>query len=172
MKKFLRITNHESRITALRQQRGRSMIEMLGVLAIMGVITVGAVAMISAAMRSQKRTSVQDEVAQIITGVRGLLGEYDDFSGIDNGTVFAAIGVSAKNPYGGDYKLEVNPANPQQFILTIGGLNKSDCQYFKAKAWGDSVGFQLSDGRLGGAAADPDDCGAGDGRNSVRIIYN
>jgi type II secretory pathway pseudopilin PulG len=172
MKRLLRITNNESRITASASEAGRSMIEMLGVLAIMGVITVGAIAMISAAMRSQKRTSVQDEVAQIVTGVRGLLGEYDDFSGIDNGTIFAAIGMSAKNPYGGDYRLEVNPANPQQFILTIAGLNKSDCQYFKVKAWGDSVGFQLSDGRLGGATADPDDCGASDGRNSIRIVYN
>ena len=61
------------------QESGRSMIEMLGVLAIMGVITVGAVTMISAAMRSQKRTVLQDEVAQIVTGVRTILGEYDDF---------------------------------------------------------------------------------------------
>lgn len=153
-------------------ESGRSMIEMLGVLAIMGVITVGAIAMISAAMRSQKRTTVQDEVAQIVTGVRGLLGQYDDFSGIDNSIIFAAIGVSPKNPYNGDYRLDVDPSNPRQFVLTIGGLNRSDCQYFKTKAWGDSVGFQMSDGRIGGAEADPANCDAPDGRNSVRIIYN
>ena len=69
------------------QESGRSMIEMLGVLAIMGVITVGAVTMISAAMRSQKRTVLQDEVAQIVTGVRTILGEYDDFSGLDNALI-------------------------------------------------------------------------------------
>ncbi|MCL2338800.1 MAG: hypothetical protein FWC51_02490 [Proteobacteria bacterium] len=155
-----------------RQQSGRSMIEMLGVLAIMGVITVGAVAMISAAMRSQKRTNVQDQVAQIVTGVRGLLGQYDDYTGIDNNTIFAAIGISSKNPYNGNYTLAVDSANPQQFVLTIDGLNQSECQYFKAKAWGDSVGFQTSDGKVGGAVANPADCGADSGKNVINITFN
>ena len=155
-----------------RGESGRSMIEMLGVLAIMGVITVGAVAMIQAAMRSQRRTTVQDDVAQIVTGVRALLGEYDDYSGIDNGTIFAAIGISSKNPFNGDYSLGANPSDLRQFVLAIGGLNKSDCLYFKSKAWPDSVGYQASDGKVGGAEADPGDCGASDGRNIVRITYN
>ena len=153
------------------QQSGRSMIEMLGVLAIMGVITVGAITMISAAMRNQKRTTVQDEVAQIVTGVRTLLCEYDDFSNLDNSTVFAAIGMSPKNPYGGNYELLVNPANPRQFILTIGGLNYADCEFFKQKAWSDSVGYQMSDGKQGGATADPDDCNADNGRNRVMLMF-
>ena len=154
-----------------RQQSGRSMIEMLGVLAIMGVITVGAITMISAAMRSQKRTTVQDEVAQIVTGVRTLLGEYDDFSNLDNSTIFAAIGMSPKNPYGGNYELSPNPANPRQFILVIGGLNRADCEFFKQKAWSDSVGYQISDGRQGGATADPDNCSADSGRNKIMLMF-
>ncbi len=155
----------------LNQESGRSMIEMLGVLAIMGVITVGAVAMISAAMRSQKRNTVQDEVAQITTGVRQLLGEYDDFSGIDNSTIFAAIGVSNKNPYGGNYELSVNPSDTRQFMVEITGLNKSDCEYFKAKAWSDSAIYQISDGKVGGAEADPSNCTAENGKNLIRVIF-
>lgn len=153
------------------EQSGRSMIEMLGVLAIMGVITVGAVTMISAAMRGQKRNAVQDEIAQITTGVRQLLGEYDDFSGIDNTTIFAAIGVSNKNPYGGNYELMANPSDIQQFVVTISGLNKTDCEYFKTKAWPDSIGYQISDGRQGGAQADPENCSADNGKNIVKIVF-
>ncbi len=153
------------------QESGRSMIEMLGVLAIMGVITVGAVTMISAAMRSQKRTVLQDEVAQIVTGVRTILGEYDDFSGLDNSTIFAAIGMSDKNPYGGKYSLSANPSDTRQFILTIEGLSSSDCGYCKTKAWSDSVGYKLSEGKSGGAVAIPDDCSAQSGQNYVQIIY-
>ena len=41
----------------MRQESGRSMIEMLGVLTIMGVLTVGAIGMISTAMRTQKRNA-------------------------------------------------------------------------------------------------------------------
>ena len=157
-----RITNHES---------GRSMIEMLGVLAIMGVITVAAVQMISAAMRSQKRTTVQDEVAQITTGVRQLHGEYDDFSGIDNNTIFAAIGISNKNPYGGKYELTVNSANKRQFIVAITGLSSGDCEYFKTKAWPDSADYRESNGKIGGARPSPTNCDDAKGRNIIRIMY-
>jgi len=154
------------------QESGRSMIEMLGVLAIMGVITVAAIAMISAAMRSANRSAVQDQVTQIVTGVRSLLGGFDDYSGIDNGTIFAAIGVSNRNPYNGEYTLAAHPADARLFVLNITGLNRSDCTYFRTKAWIDSVGFQVSDGRNSGAEADPADCNAFDGRNTIRIVFN
>ena len=152
----------------MKQESGRSMIEMLGVLAIMGIITVGAISMISAAMRSQKRTVVNDDIAQIVTGVRQLLGEYDDFSGINNSTIFGAIGMSAKNPYGGNYELSVNTSNSRQFIVQIGGLSKSDCEFFVTKAWSDSVGFLISNGKQGGGEGS---CTSDSGGNSVRIVY-
>ena len=147
------------------------MIEMLGVLLVMGVITVAAVQMIGAAMRSQKRTTVQDEVALMVTGVRQLLGAFDDFSGIDNNTIFAAIGMSNRNPYGGRYELATNRADPRQFTVAITGLNTSDCEYFRTRAWSDSIGFRQSNGRQGGAAATPGNCGDQQGRNTVTITF-
>jgi hypothetical protein len=128
--------------------------------------------MISAAMRSTNRSAVQDQVTQIATGVRALLGEYDDYSGIDNSIIFAAIGISPRNPYGGEYSLSYDASDPRQFIVTIGGLNKSDCHFFKTKAWTDSIGFQMSDGRNSGAESSPANCDAPDGKNSIRIAFN
>lgn len=144
------------------------MIEMLGVLAIMGVITVGAIGMISTAMRTQKRSAVNDDVIQIVTGVRQLLGEFDDYSHINNATIFGAIGMNAKNPYGGTYELNVAPANSRQFIVSINGLSESDCKYFVTKAWSDSIGYQMSNGADGGATGS---CTDGNGRNTVYITY-
>ena len=152
----------------MRQEYGRSMIEMLGVLAIMGVITVGAIGMISTAMRTQKRTAVNDEVIQMVTGVRQLLGEYDDFSHINNATIFGAIGMSNRNPYGGTYELSVDPSNSRQFIVSITGLSQSDCEYFTTKAWSDSVGYQMSNGTSGGASGN---CNRTNGDNTVQITY-
>jgi type II secretory pathway pseudopilin PulG len=123
----------------MRQESGRSMIEMLGVLAIMGIITVGAISMISYAMRMQKQSSVNDEVYQIVLGVRQLLGEYDDFTKIDNSTIFTALAMSNKNPYGGNYTVSVNPANTRQFIVSIDGLSDSECKALVTKGWTDSV---------------------------------
>ena len=150
------------------QESGRSMIEMLGVLAIMGVITVGAIGMISTAMRTQKLTAVNDEVVQMVTMVRNLHGEYDDFSAMNTTTIFGAIGMSDKNPYGGTYELSVNPSDARQFIVTINGLAKSECEALLAKAWSDSIGYQVSDGKSGGAVGN---CNLENGKNSVQITY-
>lgn len=150
------------------QESGRSMIEMLGVLAIMGVITVGAIGMISTAMRTQKLTAVNDEVVQIVTMVRNIHAEYDDFSNMNGKTIFGAIGMSNKNPYGGLYELSVDPANPRQFIVTINGLGQSECESLVTKAWSDSVGYRLSDGENGGATGS---CSGTNGTNVVQITY-
>lgn len=152
----------------MTQESGRSMIEMLGVLAIMGVITVGAITMISTAMRTQKRTAVNDEVIQIVTSVRQLHGEYDDFSHINGATIFGAIGMTTKNPYGGTYEVATDASNPRQFIVSITGLPQTDCNYLVTKAWSDSIGYQISGGKNGGATGD---CNNANGNNVVRITY-
>ncbi len=143
----------------MRQESGRSMIEMLGVLAIMGIITVGAITMISYAMRMQKQSAVNDEVYQIVLGVRQLLGEYDDFTRIDNSTIFTALAMSDKNPYGGSYTVSVNPSNTRQFVVTIDGLSESECKALVTKAWTDSV-----DGATGNCVSMGKD-------NVVSIVY-
>lgn len=152
----------------MKQESGRSMIEMLGVLAIMGVITVGAVTMISFAMNSNKRTTVNENVITMVTEVRNLHREFEDFSGMDSSRIFGAIGMSPKNPYGGNYELAVNPANARQFIVSINGLSKSDCEYFTTKAWSDSVDYLMSDGKRSGAVGN---CTDENGKNVVRITY-
>ena len=152
----------------MRQESGRSMIEMLGVLAIMGVITVGAIGMISTAMRTQKLTAVNDEVVQMVTMVRTIHGEYDDFSAMNGATIFGAIGMSNTNPYGGKYALSVDPSNPHQFIVTIDGLGKTECEALLTKAWSDSVEYRLTSGKSGGAIGS---CNGGSSTNYVQITY-
>lgn len=152
----------------MNQESGRSMIEMLGVLAIMGVITVGAIGMISTAMRTQKLTAVNDQVVQMVTMVRNIHGEYDDFSNMNGTTIFGAIGMSNENPYGGKYELGVNPSNPRQFVVTINGLGQSECEALVTKAWSDSVEYQASNGKNGGATGS---CNGANGTNYVQITY-
>jgi hypothetical protein len=135
----------------MRQESGRSMIEMIGVLAIMMALTATAIATYNYAMNMQKRSTVYENVSNIVTGVRELLKGYDDFSNIDNSTIFAAMSMSNKNPYGGTYELSVNPSNMQQFIVRIDGLSKADCEALKTKAWTDSVGYISSNHKESGA---------------------
>lgn len=151
----------------MRQESGRSMIEMIGVLAIMTLITIGSIKFFPVLFGGQKRGQVVDEVTTIVNGVRSLLGEYDDFSNIDNSTIFGAIGMSNKNPYGGEYSLAVNPSNSRQFVISISGLSKSECDALKTKAWTDSVGYIESGRKESGAAGE---C-VENKKNTVSIIY-
>ena len=147
---------------------GRSMVEMLGVLAIMGIITIAAAQMIRVAMRSVARNNMQDEVFEIVIGIRDKYGAYDDFSSIDSRTVFADIGQSAQGKYG----VTVNPSNTKQFVVSLNNLNTNDCLYFISKPWADSAGYIQSGGKLSGATATPSNCGNTNGKNTVQIIYN
>ncbi len=151
----------------MRQESGRSMIEMVGVLAIMGMLTATAFALVSLGINRQKQARVTDDVVSIVSGVRGLMVDYDDFSNIDNATIFDAMSVSNKNPYGGVYEVAVNPSNARQFIVNIKGLTKSDCEALKMKAWTDSVGYISSDHKESGATGD---CVDGT-ENVVSITY-
>lgn len=152
----------------MKQESGRSMIEMMGVLAIMGVITVAAIAGINSAMNMQKRNTVNDEVLQMVAQVRQTFSEYDDFSNINNATIFGAIGMSNQNPYGGAYEISVNPSNSRQFVISITGLSKSDCEYFVTKGWDGSVGYEMSGRTQSGASGD---CTISGDQNVVQITY-
>ena len=68
------------------EQSGRSMIEMLGVLAIIGVLSVGGIAGYSKAMTKFKTNKVADNVAMIVTNIRTLYAQQQNYSGLDNKT--------------------------------------------------------------------------------------
>ena len=68
------------------EQSGRSMIAMLGVLAIIGVLSVGGIAGYSKAMTKFKTNKVADNVAMIVTNIRTLYAQQQNYSGLDNYT--------------------------------------------------------------------------------------
>ena len=67
-------------------EQGRSMIEMLGVLAIVGVLSVGGIAGYSKAMAKFKTNKVIDQINTISTNVRTLYSSQRNYGGLNNGT--------------------------------------------------------------------------------------
>ncbi len=151
----------------MRQESGRSMVEMIGVLAIMGAITAAAVVAIVNGFGMQKHMQINEDVIRIVSGVRDLHSGYNDFANINSSSIFGAMGMSDKNPYGGEYVVSTDPSNPRYFVVSVTGLNKSDCDYMVTKAWNDSVGYQASGGQMSGATGD---CRDGV-QNTVQITF-
>jgi len=65
-------------------EAGRSMIEMLGVLAIIGVLSVGGIAGYSKAMTQYKINKTADQVTQIVGNVRTLFASRPDYTVFSN----------------------------------------------------------------------------------------
>ena len=58
-------------------ENGRSMLEMMGVLAVIGVLSVGGLNMMTKMSNSRKVNAVMDEVGGLVTKARGIVREYD-----------------------------------------------------------------------------------------------
>lgn len=65
-------------------QSGRSMIEMLGVLAIVGILSVGGLVGYSMAMERHKINETVYQMNQLILDIADLYADQDSYSDLDN----------------------------------------------------------------------------------------
>lgn len=132
----------------LSEQTGRSMIEMLGVLAIIGVLSVGGIAGYSKAMAKYKQNKLGDQVSMLITTLRTLYGNSSDYTDLTTARAVAMGAVDRemqdgtsgiKNIYGG--AIYINAAeNNKSFFVVINGLPSPACTYLASADFGSSVG--------------------------------
>ena len=139
-------------------QYGRSMIEMLGVLAIIGVLSIGGIAGYSKAMEKFKVNKTIDEVTTIVSNLRTLYANQKHIEDLDytyNETdltilkdfIFPAeTWVGKENGYfkhalGGELYVITDYEN-NAFYVSLLGLSKEACTTLGAYDWGgNSSGF-------------------------------
>ena len=73
-------------------ESGRSMIEMLGVLAIIGVLSVGGIAGYSKAMNKFKTNKVADQVSMLVANIKTMYAQQNTYDGLSNETAIS-LGV-------------------------------------------------------------------------------
>lgn len=139
------------------EQAGRSMVEMLGVLAIIGVLSVGGISGYSKAMAKFKLTKVQDQLSMMIMNIRTAYATSPGYPGLnvsiaaDNKLVSQEMvvgsGASASlmHALGGKTMVgavTVNGVSSAGFAVVLGGLGKDACVSLASSDWG-------TDGMLG-----------------------
>ena len=135
-------------------ESGRSMIEMLGVLAIIGVLSVGGIAGYSKAMNKFKTNKVADQVSMIIANVKTLYAQQNTYHGLDNKTAvemgvipdeLGKAGASAtatvlKNPYNGLVFIKAagstTSTDEKAFVINYNGLSREACITLATNDWG------------------------------------
>lgn len=164
-------------------QTGRSMIEIIGVLAIIGVLSVGALAGYSAAMEKNKANKIVDEVSNLVANIHSIYpnSDYKDISLEHlvklNAVVFVPANakitsVRMTNRLGGYLMLEAaytpeaelyNKYNDYHKTRTINviytGMTESLCNKIATYDWTDPnlVGMMIgADSRITGSIAN--DC--------------
>ena len=123
-----------------KTQSGRSMIEMLGVLAIVGVLSAGGIAGYSMAMQSYKTTSLIEKVNLIANRARTTYkGTY---TGITNTTMQNSGKLSANdftNPFGGSITLASTAA--AEFTIAASSIPAEACVDLMTSDWGSTGVF-------------------------------
>lgn len=127
-----------------RSMSGRSMIEMLGVLAIIGVLSAGGIAGYSMAMNAYKTNEVASRVQTMSTQVRVLYqGKYDFDKADSSSAPLAQLGYATdfRNPFGGaNIAAEGERANGQ-FKITVADVPQDACVKYLTTVWADSSMF-------------------------------
>ncbi len=101
-------------------QSGRSMVEMLGVLAIIGVLSVGGIAGYSKAMTKFKINKTMDQVSTLVANIRTLYSGQRNYSGLTNATAIN-FGIIPNEMYSSTSKI-VNAFNGEVIISTADSL--------------------------------------------------
>lgn len=156
-------------------EQGRSMIEMLGVLAIVGVLSVGGIAGYSKAMNKFKTNKISDQVQMISTNIRTLFSSQRTYEGLSNGSAVqaglipgemydqaSASGTIASNfgltnAFGGsvyvDSAAQSSTNDEMAFTITFDGIPQSSCVSIATTDWGGDIGSGLAAMYIGAGAS-------------------
>ncbi len=145
------------------------MVEMLGVLAIVGVLSVGGIAGYSQAMSKFKVTKAMDQVQTIITNIRTLYASQRTYSEL-TAKQAQAMGILTEesingdeglNPFGG--KIYFGTADSgRTFTITYTGLTGEACVKMATADWGADQSSGLRGMGVGSL---------GEGAKSVTVNY-
>ena len=151
-------------------QSGRSMVEMLGVLAIIGVLSIGGVAGYSKAMAKYKINKTMDQVSLLITAVRTAYGASVSYKGLDTKYAIQSemvgmdmtLGSKSKiqNAYQGGVIVQALDKNGKtcgtadtdycpMFGVAFTGIDKLACAQLASADWGGSPSSGLYAIRIG-----------------------
>jgi uncharacterized protein YpmB len=136
-----------------QNQKGRSMIEMLGVLGIMAVITVLGITAYTMATRNVKSNNVKAEVATIAQQVRTMTqpSEFGEWAGggsrtfksafVDTGLMKAYNGMGVGTDSRPGYSLFGK--NNDGFAITIAVPDEEDCALIASMDWSNAFSTEV-----------------------------
>jgi len=167
------------------EESGRSMVEMLGVLAIVGVLSIGGIAGYSKAMAKYKVNKTLDQVSMLITNVRTAFGNQVSYAGLTTASAILyeiagndlSLGSDSTltNAFNGDVTVDaitssggactvaeggdITDAYCPSFKIVFEGIERSACATIVSSDWGGTASSGLVSISVGGTEHTWDDDG-------------
>lgn len=126
----------------MKSESGRSLIEIIGVLAIGAVMLTAAVKMYGQIRTTQTRAIATSELEQIAKNVKLLTGARGSYAGVSVDYLTKAGALSsARAPIGNDDWSVAPSYDGKTFMINLFGLSSGECEYFATKKmpWATSV---------------------------------
>jgi len=138
-------------------EKGRSMVEMLGVLAIIAVISAGALVGYSKAMRRQRLNEIISQIALMVVNIHSFYGNQDSYETLNERTAVKynivtqrmhGSGNTLYSPYQGRINITLDKAvqdgpDKTAFVITYRDLPVEACIALANTDWGhgEKIGF-------------------------------
>jgi hypothetical protein len=122
----------------MRTESGRSLIEMIGVLAITGVMTASAIAIYNSIRHNQHNTIAAATLREVAKNANLLMGMRGDYTGISVDYLIKAGALTSEvPPIGRAWSIDVGAADTTTFEIKLQGLSHGECDFFAAAvpAW-------------------------------------
>ena len=137
----------------IHNETGRSLIEMLAVVSVMGVLVVGAMSALRFGTVSMQVSSVYDQIENVAAGVSDLyswnrsyptaeqaaaMGQRIVKSGdVCEGCVATSEGAEVELPWGldGDKMMIIRPGDAEHFEIALPDVPKEVCLRLKSMSW-------------------------------------
>jgi hypothetical protein len=147
-------------------QSGRSMIEMLGVLAITGLLSVAGISGFIKAQMQRKVNTTIDQITALAAKLSVLGTSEASYDGLSNATVMqmkiSTIDIDKANntfinPFGGSVTIkadtaEYNSGDTQAYSIIYGGLSEEACMELASYNWGGRKNDSLLGMGVGGSS--------------------
>lgn len=126
----------------MKQESGRSLIEIIGVLAISAIMAVAAIKMYGQIRTTQTRTLVSSELEQIAKNTKLLTGARGSYAGVSVDYLVKAGALKSTHAPIGTDDWSISPSfDEKSFSINLIGLSSGECEYFATKksSWATTV---------------------------------
>ena len=114
-------------------ERGASMIEIIGVLAVAGLMSAAAIGMYNVIRNNQARKIASGELEQLVRNTKLLMEMRGDYAGVSVNYLVEAGALNNTNaPIGGDDWSVTATTDGGAFSINLTQLSEDECQYFSA----------------------------------------